>query len=66
MKSTTAYELAEAEQELIRVRCQRTDRVVWINPKDWQSDGGGSLIWGQVSQTNESGWYFDISDLEEL
>lgn len=66
MKTTTVYELAEAEEELIRVQSQRTGRIVWINPKDWRSDGCGGLIWGQISRTDETGWFFDISDLEEL
>jgi len=66
MKLTTVYELAEGEAEFIQVKSQKTGHIIWINPKEWRSDSESAMIWGQISPTDESGWFFSISDLEQI
>ena len=51
--------------KLIKVRSKITEDVVYIDPDSYVNGlGNSSTIWGQVSLTDETGWYFDIDDLE--
>jgi len=45
----------------VKVRSKRTGRIVYVEASNY---GGEYMIWGQISPTNERGWYFDIDDLE--
>lgn len=42
--------------KLVRAYCMATERFVWVNPDHVGNEYGET--WGQVSQTDESGWFF--------
>jgi len=53
--------------ELIKVQSKRTERVVYCDRQDFNnSEGSCRMIWGQVSRSDESGWFFNREDLEAL
>jgi len=66
MRTSDIYDLYEKYgDKLIKVRSSFSGRTAYINADTYVNDlFKSSRIWGQLTKNNESGFYFDIDDLE--
>jgi hypothetical protein len=53
--------------KLIKVKSINTEHIVYVDGDKFDRiKGTSSTIWGQVSEIDESGWFFFADDLEVI
>ena len=59
-------ELSDKGEHLLKVKSTRTDQIIYIDPTMWATDFRGGKIWGTEDPNGDTGWYFDIDELEMI